>query len=111
MSGRLPATWILRELGSGAMAAESTRASAAMNFSLAFMEVSDLVKDFCKALQSVARDGETTGKARVMQLLARRRTDTARGAAGEVLARHMPVHSGRDCICCDAVSIILVYTD
>ena len=39
MSARLPATYTLRELGSGAMAAASTWASAAMNFSLAFMRV------------------------------------------------------------------------
>src|SRR5574337_1966518 len=40
MSGREPETKILRELGRGAMAASSTWAEAALNFSGAFMEVS-----------------------------------------------------------------------
>src|SRR6185295_10922026 len=37
MSGRDPSTWILREAGRGAMAAESTFASRAKNWSLAFI--------------------------------------------------------------------------
>src|SRR4029079_8811952 len=37
MSGRDPSTWILRDAGNGATAAESTFASRAKNWSLAFM--------------------------------------------------------------------------
>src|SRR4029079_1202379 len=37
MSGRDPSTWILREAGRGATAAESTFASRAKNWSLAFI--------------------------------------------------------------------------
>src|SRR6478672_2266369 len=37
MSGREPSTWILREFGSGWMAASSTLAVAARNWGLAFM--------------------------------------------------------------------------
>jgi len=39
-SAREPSTWILREFGSGAIAASSTCAFAAMNFSGAFMAFS-----------------------------------------------------------------------